>query len=211
MNHLLQCRSMRQRFALVVLALFLTGSFGCPGGGSGPVLNPVAVTITPVNASLPPGGIQTFSAGVTNTSNTRVTWSVQEGAPGGTITSAGVYTASTTAGVYHVIATSAADSTKSATVPVTVHVVVTVAPASATLTLGQMQAFTATVVGTSNQGVAWSVAEGAAGGSVDPTGHYTAALQPGTYHVMATSQVDTNQSGACTIIVSSGSASGTIQ
>jgi hypothetical protein len=45
---------------------------------------------------------------------------VQEGAAGGAITSAGVYTAPATAGNYHVVATSQADSTKSATATVTV-------------------------------------------------------------------------------------------
>jgi hypothetical protein len=45
---------------------------------------------------------------------------VQEGAAGGSITSAGVYTAPAGAGTYHVVARSAADSTKVATATVTV-------------------------------------------------------------------------------------------
>ena len=49
-----------------------------------------------------------------------VTWSVQEGAPGGSVTAAGVYTAPGTAGTYHLVATSQADATKSATATVTV-------------------------------------------------------------------------------------------
>jgi hypothetical protein len=49
-----------------------------------------------------------------------VTWSVQEGASGGAITPAGVYTAPNGVGTYHVVATSVADGTKTATATVTV-------------------------------------------------------------------------------------------
>ena len=72
------------------------------------------------------------------------------------------------------------------------------------------KAFSVSVLGTTNQSVTWSVAEGANGSSVDQTGFYTAPLQPGTYHVVATSQYDTHQSGSATIVVPSGSASGTV-
>jgi hypothetical protein len=65
-------------------------------------------------------GSTTFTATVTCTTNTNVTWSVVE-ANGGSITSSGVYTAPATAGTYHVKATSAADMTKSATATVTVN------------------------------------------------------------------------------------------
>jgi hypothetical protein len=49
-----------------------------------------------------------------------VTWTVQEGAAGGTITNTGLYVAPTTPGTFHVIATSAADSTNSASAVVNV-------------------------------------------------------------------------------------------
>jgi hypothetical protein len=54
-----------------------------------------------------------FSATVANATDTTVTWSVQEGTVGGTITDAGVYTAPAEDGMYHVVATSRADTTKS--------------------------------------------------------------------------------------------------
>jgi hypothetical protein len=57
---------------------------------------------------------------VTGSANTAVTWTVQEGAPGGAVGSTGLYTAPSTAGTYHVVATSVADPSKSATVAVTV-------------------------------------------------------------------------------------------
>ena len=85
---------------------------------SPPVL--IVVTISPKEVTLNTGGTQTFAATVTGTINTAVTWSVQEGDSGGTITRGGVYTAPNTAGTYHVVATSQADPTKSATATVTV-------------------------------------------------------------------------------------------
>lgn len=80
----------------------------------------VSITISPTSATLLPGGIQTFTSTVTSITNTAVTWSVQEGAAGGAVTSGGVYTAPATEGTYHVIVTSYADKTKSATATVTV-------------------------------------------------------------------------------------------
>lgn len=80
----------------------------------------VTVSISPSSVVLPPSGTQTFTATVTGTSNTNVTWSVQEGASGGTITGSGVYTAPTSTGTFHVVATSQADTTKSATATVDV-------------------------------------------------------------------------------------------
>lgn len=77
------------------------------------------VDITPKSATVASSGNKTFTATVTGASNTQVTWSVVE-TTGGSITSAGVYTAPTTAGTYHVKATSVADTTKSATATVTV-------------------------------------------------------------------------------------------
>src|SRR5207248_1110404 len=76
----------------------------------------VAVAISPTSASLQAGGTQQFTATVTGTTNTAVTWS----ATGGTISSSGLYTAPSTAGTYTVTATSVADSTKSASARVTV-------------------------------------------------------------------------------------------
>jgi len=68
------------------------------------------VAISPKSAPLAEGASQQFSASVTGSSNTSVTWS----ATGGTISSTGLYVAGTTAGNYTVTAISAADTTKSA-------------------------------------------------------------------------------------------------
>jgi chitinase len=80
----------------------------------------VSITLTPTSASLTAGATRTFTAAVTGSTNQAVTWSIQQGAAGGTVTSAGLYTAPLTGGTYHVIATSQADTTKKATATVTV-------------------------------------------------------------------------------------------
>lgn len=80
----------------------------------------VSVTVSPASATVTATGTKTFSATVTGTSHTQVTWSVVEGTNGGSINSSGVYSAPATAGTYHVKAISAADPTKSATAAVTV-------------------------------------------------------------------------------------------
>jgi hypothetical protein len=61
-----------------------------------------------------------FTAAVANADDQSVTWSIQEGATAGAISAAGVYTAPSVVGAYHVIATSKADSSKSATAIVNV-------------------------------------------------------------------------------------------
>jgi Bacterial Ig-like domain (group 2) len=91
-----------------------------PPGGS-PPQNPsptpaVSVAISPTSAALVEGASQQFSATVSNSSNTSVTWS----ATGGTVSSTGLFAAGSAAGTFAVTATSAADSTKSAQASVTV-------------------------------------------------------------------------------------------
>jgi hypothetical protein len=171
----------------------------------------VGITTNLTAATLAVGSKQTFTATITNTTNTIVTWSVQEGAAGGSITTGGVYTAPNTAGTYHVIVTSKADTTKSVTISITVHLVVSVTPTTHTLTLLGKQTFTAGIVGSANTAVTWSVEEGAAGGTVTANGVYTAPNVPGTYHVIVTSQADATQQASAAIVVQAGSASGTIQ
>src|SRR5439155_1938535 len=80
-----------------------------------------------------------------------------------------------------VTATSAADSTKSASAQITVinHVLVSVLPGSVTLAPLAVQGFTASVLGTSNQNVVWQVqgtACSTAGicGTIDTSGTYAA-------------------------------------
>lgn len=78
------------------------------------------VIVTPSTVALAPLGTQIFTATVAATGDTNVTWSITEGASGGTITAGGVYTAPATVGTYHVVATSVADPTLSGTAVVSI-------------------------------------------------------------------------------------------
>ena len=108
---------------LVLLGLLVAcGSSSAPAVGVS--VSPSASTLFPNDAadSWPPQ-TATFNATVTNTTNTAVTWSVSP-STAGTITSGGVYTAPTIVaglpGSATITATSAADTSKSASATVTI-------------------------------------------------------------------------------------------
>src|SRR5438045_5104083 len=97
------------------------------GGGAGPSTitspvstTPVTISVTPTTATMDQGATQQFNPFVNGTPSSAVTWSVQEGASGGSISTTGLYTAPNAAATFHVIATSVADSSKSAIVTVNV-------------------------------------------------------------------------------------------
>ncbi len=167
----------------------------------------VAVAVSPRTATVAAGGSVAFAATVTGTTNTVVSWSVQETSGCGSVTQAGLYTAPAAAATCHVVARSAADATKSDVATVTVTgppPVVTVAINPPTASINSCRSFTfgATVSGTSNTAVTWTVQEGAAGGTVTAAGVYTAPSTAGTYHVVATSQADATKSAVATVVVS---------
>jgi chitinase len=179
-----------------------------PGAASG-----VTVTVTPPAPQAQPAGTQQFTAAVTGTSVTSVTWSVQEGTAGGSVTAGGLYAAPATVGTYHVVVRSSADTTKFATATVTVtsapQVAVQANPASTTVQAGATVQFTASVTGSTNGGVNWTVQETSTGGSVSSSGLYTAPSTAGTYHVVATSIADATKSSVATVVVTAAPAGGT--
>jgi hypothetical protein len=67
--------------------------------------------------------------------------------------------------------------------------------------LGKQRTFVATIVGTSNTGVTWSIQEGPTGGSIDANGVYTAPTTAGSYHIVATSQGIPSESDTAIIVV----------
>ena len=77
------------------------------------------VIILQGDIALKPNKTFKFTANVWGASNNEVTWSLQETTSGGSISPSGIYTAPNAAGVYHVVATSAALA-KSDVVAVTV-------------------------------------------------------------------------------------------
>ena len=109
-------RSKVMVFALTLGVPFLMTACGAIDPATSTLKPPasVSVTIVPSTATAPEGKSLSFVAVVKGTSDTTVSWSVQEGTAGGSITSAGVYTAPSTLGTYHVVATSVADESASA-------------------------------------------------------------------------------------------------
>src|SRR6202166_1777591 len=158
----------------------------------------VSVSLSPTTASLSTGAQKQFTASVSGSTNTAVTWA----ASGGTITSGGLYTAPSSAGTYTVTATSAADSTKSASAVVTVsqpaQVSVSLSPTTASLSTGAQKQFTASVSGSTNTAVTWA----ASGGTITSGGLYTAPSSAGTYTVTATSAADSTKSASAVVTVS---------
>jgi hypothetical protein len=132
------------------------------------------------------GGTQQFATDVD------VTWTVHEGAAGGSITSAGLYTAPASAGWFHVVATrQSTGAIKMATViipPVTISLrrENVAATTGETVPLAQF----VDVSGTVNTGLAWAVLEAAAGGGITSAGVYSAPSSFGIFHVVTTSLAD---------------------
>lgn len=194
--------------AVALLVAACGGGASSNGAGdAGGAATSTTVTVTPPAAQMAPLTSRTFAAAVTGSSVAGVTWSVREGSSGGSVTSAGAYTAPAGVGTFHVVATSVADPAKSAFATITVvaptQVTVTVSPKSVTLRPGASQVFTAEVSGSSNPGVTWTVQEGATGGAVSSTGAYTAPSTPGIYHVVATSVADGTRQDVATVTVAS--------
>jgi hypothetical protein len=107
---------------LLLAGVILSGLIvltACGGGNSLPGGSAISVSASPANVTVVSGKTRQFTAIVSNSSNTTVTWS----ATAGTIDPAGLFTApavdSTTQ--INVTATSRADSGKSATVALTVN------------------------------------------------------------------------------------------
>ncbi len=102
----------------VILGLLFTSFLLVSCGGDDNKKN-IVVAVTPNVATIKVGGTQSFQASVTGTDKTQVSWSVDE-SNGGSVTTGGVYTAPSTAGTYHVRATSVQDKKKSAAATITV-------------------------------------------------------------------------------------------
>ncbi len=153
------------------------------------VAGPVAtVTLTPTTTTLVVGATQQFAAvvkdGFGNVLSVAPNWSVASG--GGSITSAGLFTAGATAGTYpNAIVASVGSIAASASVTVAAGTLATIAIAPSTATLGTngTQQFTAVGRDASGNVVAiaptWSVV--ASGGTISNTGLFTAGTVAGSF------------------------------
>ncbi len=181
------------------------------------VIAAVTITISPTSVKLAPSTTRQFTAHVTGSSNTSVSWSIAgagcSGVNCGTISSSGFYTAPATVpnpSVVTVTATSQADTTKSASAQVSIvtPVVVTISPTTVLLTVGAQQQFNAMVSGSPNTAVNWSVSgsgcSASACGTVSSSGLYTAPAtvpNPPSVRVTATAQADLSQSASAVVTI----------
>ena len=182
----------------------------------------VAIAVSPNSATISAGASQQFTATVTGSSNTAVTWSVSgagcNGAACGTISVGGLFAAPSSVpspATLQVIATSVADPTKTASASVTLvaatAVLLSINPASATVPTASVNSFTATVSGISNTAVTWSLTgagcSGSSCGSLSTSSTsavYAApvvAPAPPNVTVTATSVADPSKSAAANVTV----------
>jgi len=170
----------------------------------------VLVAVAPGSVTLNAGGAsQKFLATVSGTTNTAVNWTISPAL--GTISTAGLYVAPASISSQSTVtvrATSVADPSKSATAVVTLKppattpsVQVGVSPSSVTLNVpGASQKFTASVSGTTNTAVTWTITP--ALGTISAAGWYTApasiTLQTAVI-VKATSVADPSKSAAAVV------------
>lgn len=98
---------------VAALAAFMLGVLWVAGCSTSGGLSGNSVVISPSSSRLPPAGSQAFTA------NVPVQWSVSE-LDGGYITPSGLYTAPSSTGTFHVVATRLDDATKKATATITV-------------------------------------------------------------------------------------------
>ena len=193
--------------ALAIAAAF--GAWGCGRGSTSSSAPPpapvVSVTVTPNSVTVLRDATKAFTAKVAGTTNTAVTWSVEESS-GGTIDSAGLYTPPQNgAGTFHVIATSQANSAAAGAAVVIVPMSqVTIDPVAVTLRPGGMRTFAATVSGLTNTAVNFTIQE-SPGGLINSAGLYTAPTASGFYHVVASSIEETSVTASATVTVTTSS------
>ena len=209
------------RFKLVSLAVLALAASACGGTSSDPstagVPQDPGVVTAPSTVDVETGATVRFTAQVDGTPTASVRWSVDE-PEGGTVDANGVYTAPDLEGTFHVRAQPTAPSAPTAvrstaakttgtSSTVKVHrrnsaVGVSVSPGTVTLPVLGTQTFAATVTGTTNLSVTWSVKEGSACGSVTSAGVYTAPNAAASCTVVATSAADTTRSASAAVTVS---------
>ena len=149
-----------------------------------------SLAMTPDSASVPVGGTVQFSTQGLMSNGTSASVAVTYSASGGTVSANGLYTAPATAGVYNVVASAQglADTSRVRVVappsgPTLMAVSLT--PASATTNTGGTVQFQSAGHYSDGSTGAVAVTYSATGGTVSPTGLYTAGGTAGTYAVIA--------------------------
>ena len=195
---------MVRRLWVVVCLLSTLFAIGC-GGSSQPVLT--GLSLTPSVLSLQVGATEqfhafgTFSNGSVQEVTNSVTWSSSDTSVA-TISSAGLATV-VGSGRSNITATSSI--TSSAILTASSPVAVALYPHVSGLTTLQTQQFQASIKGTTNTDMIWSV-DGTAGGSstlgtISTSGLYTAPSTKGSHKVSVTSQADLGKTDSASVAV----------
>ena len=209
------------------LTVRATSTVDTSTSGTAAVTVSSSVTVSPSSPNVVKGQTQQFTATVSGNNNPAqtVTWTVEGGATGTSISAGGLLTvgANETASTLTVRATSTVDPSKFGTAIVKVYASaddlptvtsVTVSPATATVAKGAAQQFTAAVSGTNNpaQTVTWTVEGGGDGTSISTGGFLTVGANEtaAALTVRAASTDDPSKSGTATVTVSSGGQTSTI-
>ncbi len=205
---------------LVALGVSLTACASSPGGSTTPPPPQITITIAPNSGTVLLGNTLSFSATVTNSSDSSVFWSVNGisgGSPQvGAISPEGLFTAPADlppGGKVQVTATSHADSSKSSTAGITVSsdIAVSLSPFSSSVELGALQSFRASITssGKPDPSIRWSLSGPACPnncGAIDANGNYTApAILPSapSVTVTATSVADPSRQNSNTVAIAS--------
>jgi hypothetical protein len=177
-------------------------------------ISPVIVTVAPETAKLMAAQSYQVTSTVTNHVNKDVSWNLSStdcsGVGCGTIDASGLYTAPSIVAAdmtVSVTATSVADPSKSDSCNLNlVTLLVTVSPETAKVSLNGTQQFSATVDGSTNTAVNWSVSgagcSGSTCGTITTTGLYTApsaAPVPPEVTITATSAADAGKSDTASV------------
>lgn len=195
---------------------------------------PGAVALTPSSSTLAVSHRQPFKVTISGSSNTNVIWQVG-GIPGGNTTVGQICVVASNpcqivsiapAGSVEYLAPTSIPSPnpitlnvssqafpaqfQTAQITILAHIIVSVSPSSANLAPATTQAFTANILGTTNQTVIWNVTgtactdAGSPCGLVDAGGVYTAPIStpsPNAVNIVATSSEDSSRSGSASITI----------
>jgi len=191
---------------VLLLTVMVAGGCGSDGGTSPATLE--SISVAPEAVTLASGATQRFSATGHFSDGSSQPASVNWTATGGSVSTAGDYTAGSTPGTFVVVATGQGALADTATVTIPAPpppdlIAVEVTPATATVATGQSQAFTAMGRLSDNSTTTVPVTWTATGGSVSAGGVYTAGATAGSYRVIATEVGGAGLADTATVTVSS--------
>ncbi|HKV75111.1 MAG TPA: hypothetical protein VJN95_11370 [Gemmatimonadales bacterium] len=149
------------------------------------------VILTPAAASIPAGLTQQFAVSGRLSDGTTTTPAVNYAVTGGSITTAGLYTAGATLGTYQVIATQQGGTladTSAITITPPVLTQLSLTPATASVPAGLTRQFAVSGLRSDGSTVTPAVTWSATGGTISAGGLYTAGNTPGSFQVIAVQQ-----------------------